>query len=202
MENKVSAWKGNLNAGIILGLIGIIWTLVLWFLDQSMNRSLGWIFFVVLIIGLFFGIKSYRDKYRNGFITYGQSLGAGVIIMLYYSLISAVFTYILYKFIDPNLVDKMLALTEEQLVERGLAEGMIEQSMQMQMGDGNRFRHGHHPWAELSVTGVPPRMPAKRTGGFWTPHWLQVPTPSHSHGLTPEAWHAPSRVLSGSSVGP
>jgi len=132
MENKVSPWKANLNAGIILGLIGIIWTLVLWFLDQTTNRSLGWIFWIVLIIGLFLGIKSYRDKYLNGFITYGQSLGAGVIIMIYYSLISAVFTYLLYKFIDPNLTDKLLAITEEQLVERGMAEGMIEQSMQIQ----------------------------------------------------------------------
>jgi hypothetical protein len=132
MENKVSPWKANLNAGIILGLIGIIWTLVLWFLDQTTNRSLGWIFWIVLIIGLFLGIKSYRDKYLNGFITFGQSLGAGVIIMIYYSLISAVFTYLLYKFIDPNLTDKLLAITEEQLVERGMAEGMIEQSMQIQ----------------------------------------------------------------------
>jgi hypothetical protein len=132
MENKVSPWKANLNAGIILGLIGIIWTLVLWFLDQTTNRSLGWIFWIVLIIGLFLGIKSYRDKYLNGFITYGQSLGAGVIIMIYYSLIAAVFTYLLYKFIDPNLTDKLLAMTEEQLVERGMTEGMIEQSMQIQ----------------------------------------------------------------------
>lgn len=132
MENKVSPWKANLNAGIILGLIGIIWTLGLWFFDQTTNRSIGWILWIVIIIGLFLGIKSYRDKYLNGFITYGQSLGAGVIIMLYYSIITAVFTYVLYKFIDPNLTEKMLALTEEQLVERGMAEGMIEQSMEMQ----------------------------------------------------------------------
>lgn len=132
MENRVSPWKANLNAGIIIGLLGIIWTLVLWFLDQTTNNTLGLIFWAVIIIGLFLGIKSYRDKYLNGFITYGQSLGAGVIIMLYYSIITAIFTYILYKFIDPNLTDKLLALTEEQLVKRGMAEGMIEQSMKIQ----------------------------------------------------------------------
>lgn len=132
MENKVSPWKANLNAGVILALLGIIWTLALWFFDQTTNRSLGLIFLVVIIIGLFLGIRSYRDKYLNGFITYSQSLGAGVIIMVYYSIISAVFAYILYKFIDPNLTDKMLAITEEQLLERGMAEGMIEQSMNIQ----------------------------------------------------------------------
>lgn len=132
MDKKVSVWKANINAGVILGLLGIIWTLVLWFFDQTTNQTLGMVFYVVIIIGLFLGIRSYRDKYLNGFITYGQSLGAGVIIMLYYSVITAVFIFILYKFIDPNLLDKMLAMAEEQLAERGLGEGMIEQSMQIQ----------------------------------------------------------------------
>ncbi len=132
MDKKVSVWKANINAGVILSLLGIVWTLVLWFFDQTTNQTLGLIFYVVIIIGLFLGIRSYRDKYLNGFIRYGQSLGAGVIIMLYYSVITAVFTFLLYKFIDPNLVEKMLALTEEQLADRGLAEGMIEQSMQIQ----------------------------------------------------------------------
>jgi len=132
MEKRASVWSANLNAGIILGLLGIIWSLVLWFFDQSTNQILGLAFYIVIIIGIYLGIRSYRDKYLNGFITYGQSLGAGVIIILYYSIITSVFTYILYKFIDPNLVEKMLAMTEEQLADRGLAEGMIEQSMQIQ----------------------------------------------------------------------
>ncbi|MDZ7738366.1 MAG: DUF4199 domain-containing protein [Bacteroidales bacterium] len=132
MDHKVSAWKANINAGVILGLLGIIWTLMLWFFDQTTNQTLSMVFYVVIIAGLFLGIRSYRDKYLNGFITYGQSLGAGVIIMLYYSVIMAVFTFLLYKFIDPNLLDKTLALAEEQLADRGMSEGMIEQSMQIQ----------------------------------------------------------------------
>lgn len=132
MENKVSVWKATLNTGVILGLLGIVWTLFLWFIDQSMNQLLGLVFFAVLIVGLILGIKNYREKYRNGFITYGQSLGAGVIMMLYYSIITAIFTYIMYSFIDSGMPEKLLAVTEQKLVDRGLAEGMIEQSMKMQ----------------------------------------------------------------------
>lgn len=132
MENKVSVWKANLNTGIIIGLIGIVWTLFLWFIDQSMNQALGAIFYIVLIVGLVLGIRSYRDKYRKGFLTYGQSLGAGVIIMLYYSIIAAIFTYVLYVFIDPSMPEKILAVTEQKLIDRGMAESMIEQSMKIQ----------------------------------------------------------------------
>lgn len=132
MENKVSVWKANLNNGIILGLAGVVFSLVLWFMDQSLNRSLGYIWLLVLIVALYFMIKSYRDNYLKGFITYGQSLGAGVVIMLYYAIISAIFAFILYKFIDPNLTEKMLAMAEEAMVERGVPEAAMEQGLKVQ----------------------------------------------------------------------
>jgi len=59
-------------------------------------------------------------------ITFGQALGAGVIIFLYYAIIMAVFTYILYAVIDPDLIDKQLAFTEEQMMKKGMPEAAVE----------------------------------------------------------------------------
>jgi len=132
MENKVSVWKANLNNGIILGFAGIIFTLVLYFLDQSLNKNLGYIWLALSIVVLFFMIKSYRENYLKGFITYGQSLGAGVVIMLYYSIISAVFGFILYTYIDPGLIEKMLAMSEEAMLDKSIPESAIEQGMKIQ----------------------------------------------------------------------
>ena len=132
MDNRVSVWKANLNNGIILGFAGIIFTLVLYFLDQTLNKNLGYIWFVILIVVLVLMIKSYRDNYLKGFITYGQSLGSGVVIMLYYSIISAIFGFILYSYIDPGLIEKMLAMSEEAMLDRGLPESAIEQGMKIQ----------------------------------------------------------------------
>lgn len=132
MENKVSVWKANLNNGIILGLAGIVFSLILWFTDQTLNKSLGYIWLLVIIVALFMMIKSYRDNYLKGFITYGQSLGAGVIIILYYAVISALFTYVLYKFIDPGLIDKMLLAAEETMIARGIPESAMEQGLKVQ----------------------------------------------------------------------
>ena len=132
MENKVSVWKANLNNGIILGLAGVVFSLVMWFMDQTLNKSLGYIWLLVLLVALYFLIKSYRDNQLKGFITYGQSLGAGVVIMLYYSVISAVFAFILYKFIDPGLIDKMLAMAEQTMVDKGIPEAAMEQGLKVQ----------------------------------------------------------------------
>jgi hypothetical protein len=87
---------------------------------------------VILIVALFFLIKTYRDNTLNGYITYGQSLGAGVVILLYYAIVTAVFTYIFHKFIDPGLVDKMIAMAEQAMVDKGVPEAAMEQGLKIQ----------------------------------------------------------------------
>jgi hypothetical protein len=44
----------------------------------------------------------------------------------------AVFTYLLYAVIDPDLVDKQLAFAEEEMIKRGIPESAIEAGMKVQ----------------------------------------------------------------------
>jgi len=132
MEQNVNVWKANLTNGLILGMVGIVYSLVMYFLDLSINKVQGYIFIVVQLVVLFFLLKSYRDNYMYGMITFGQALGAGVIIFLYYSVIMAIFTYILFAVIDPDLTGKMLAVAEEQLVKRGMPQAQIDAGMAIQ----------------------------------------------------------------------
>lgn len=132
METNVNVWKANLVNGLILGLIGVVYSLVMYFLDLTFNQLQGWIFYLLLIVVLFFLVKSYRDNYRHGYLTFGQALGAGMVICLYYSIIAAIFAYILYAVIDTNLMDKQLAFMEEKFLERGLPQEAVDLSMNMQ----------------------------------------------------------------------
>lgn len=132
MEQTTNVWKANLTNGLILGLIGIVYTLVIYFLDLTFNRVQGYLFLLVLIVILFFLVKSYRDSYLYGNITYGQAVGAGVVIFLYYSLIIAVFSYILYAVIDPGLIDKQLAFTEELMEKRNMPQEALDAAMNIQ----------------------------------------------------------------------
>jgi hypothetical protein len=65
----------------------------------------------------------------HGQITYGQSVGAGAVIFVYYAIITAVFTYILYTMIDPGLVKKTLALSEEVMEKKGMPQASIDAGM-------------------------------------------------------------------------
>ncbi len=126
MEEKVNPWKANLTNGLILGLVGIMYSLVMYFMDLTLNPTQGYIFIVVQIALLFFLLKSFRDNSMHGQITYGQAVGAGVVIILYYSLISAVFSYVLFTIIDPGLVAKQMAVTEQGMVDKGLTQEQID----------------------------------------------------------------------------
>jgi hypothetical protein len=132
MEEKVSVWKANLTNGVILGLIGIVYTLVVYFFDLTLNKVQGYVFLVILIVALYFLIKSYRDNYLHGQMTYGQAVGSGMVIFLYYSIISAIFTYILFAFIDPGLIDKQIAFAEEVMQKRGLPQEAMDAAMKIQ----------------------------------------------------------------------
>ena len=132
MEEKVSVWKANLTNGLILGLIGIVYSLVVYFFDLTLNQVQGYLFLVVLLVALYFLVKSYRDHYLHGQMTYGQAVGAGIVIFFYYSIITAIFTYILFAFIDPGLIDKQLAMTEEMLQKRGLPQEAMDAALKVQ----------------------------------------------------------------------
>jgi hypothetical protein len=133
MEENVNPWKANVSNGLVMGLIGVILTLIIWAMDMTLNQASGFIYPVVAIFALYYMIKSYRDNFLHGRITYGQSVGTGVIIFVYASIVTAIFTYLLYKVIDPDLTNKMLAFTEEQMRKTGrVPEDAMESAMSLQ----------------------------------------------------------------------
>ena len=132
MEQNTNVWKANLTNGLILGLIGIVYSLVIYFLNLSFNKVQGYVFILLQIVIIYFLVKSYRDNFLHGFITYGQAFGAGVIIFLYYAIVMAIFTYILYTVIDTGLIDKQLAYTEEMMMKKGLAQAKLDAGMAVQ----------------------------------------------------------------------
>ena len=71
---------------------------------------------------------AYR-KALGGGISYGQALGIAVASAFVASVITAVFTFILYKFIDPGLIDQIRLASEEQLYQRGMPDEQIDAAL-------------------------------------------------------------------------
>lgn len=131
MDEKVNVWKANLTNGLILALEGIAFSLILYFLDMNLNKTVGYLNIPIQLVLLYFLLKSYRDNFKHGQITYGQSVGAGVVMFVYVAVIMAVYTYLLFAYIDPGLVSKSLAMSEEAMVKKGVPAEGIDAAMAM-----------------------------------------------------------------------
>lgn len=132
MEKKRSIWKETLNYGIIYGLITVVFSVMTYMFDLTFKTWIIWPSMLLGIVVLFFLLRSYRDHYNYGYITYGKAVGAGVIISLYAAIITAIYIYVLYAFIDPGLIDKSMAVAEAKMVDKGVPEAAIEKAMEMQ----------------------------------------------------------------------
>jgi len=127
MEQKESFRKSAMICGLYIGIALIIYQVILYFTHQNMNPSFGWITYVILTVGVFLSQTGYRDNILDGNIKYSTALGYGVSVMIFAGIIQSLYTVVLFKYIDPSLLDKMGTMQEELMIKEGMSEDQIEQ---------------------------------------------------------------------------
>jgi len=128
MEQKSTFWKTAMIYGLYLGIIFTLYSVILYVTGQTQNKGLGYISFPLYIIGVVVAQIYYRNRELNGVVSYGQSVGFGVAVMLFSGIISALYTLIIFN-VDPALVDQIKAAQEEAMLQKGMSEDQIEAGM-------------------------------------------------------------------------
>lgn len=133
MEQAKSAFfKNSATYGAITGMALIIEGVVFYVIGVENQSVAQWLNYAIIIGGIFFGTKNFRDKINFGKITYGKSLGSGVLISLFASIIFAFYTFIFFKFIDPSALDKIFEIAEQSMMKQGtMTDQQIEVAMDM-----------------------------------------------------------------------
>ena len=132
MEKKnISVLVNALIWGVIIGLVSIVYSVILYMLDQTLNRALGYAGLIILIAGLAIAMKSYRDNVLDGILPFGKAFGFGMLIVLVSALIGGIYGYLLYTVIDPDLVGKLMDFQAEKMLEQGLSEDQVEQALEV-----------------------------------------------------------------------
>lgn len=122
--------KVAMNYGTLYGLSGIAAYLLFYFLNTDVQSKLPQISgYILLVIFIVMGIKSYRDEDLGGSISYSKALGTGILISIFGGIISAVFTLIFFTYIAPDMAQKLLDTIQQNLGEQGYTEEQIEMSM-------------------------------------------------------------------------
>ncbi|HER09408.1 MAG TPA: DUF4199 domain-containing protein [Bacteroides sp.] len=118
MEEKIKRpfLKPALIYGTILGVVGILLSLIFYFLDLTFKSWTQWLSLAVGIVVLTYCLIAYRKEYMGGFASYGRLFLMALAIGFTASVIGAVFTYILYAFIDPELLEKSRIVAQEAIL--------------------------------------------------------------------------------------
>lgn len=130
---KSSNVNVSLINGLYIGAVLIVFSLVLYLMGTPRDNWLQYISYLFMIVGVVLAIKQWRDKYNNGFLTYGQAFSNGFLTLLFAGILTSVYIYVFFEFIAPEEVKKMAELAEEQMYEKypNMSEADVEAGMKV-----------------------------------------------------------------------
>lgn len=131
-ENNDQFWNKAMQWGLFMAVAFIIITSIFHASGNMFSPTLGRIKWIIYIAGIILVTKSYKQTLsEESLFPYGKALGLGVATSLFASLIMAVYFYVLYKFIDTDLINQTLALLEETLLQANVGDDMTEEFMSL-----------------------------------------------------------------------
>jgi hypothetical protein len=129
--------KTYVTYGFYMALAGFVCTLLLYFagLHESAAKmqTANWLGSLLgLIVGitvLALGIKARRAQVPpTEEFTYGQALGAGVLISLFAALFGIVTNYVYFQLINPGMVEVMVQAQLDKMEAKGMSGSQLEQA--------------------------------------------------------------------------
>ena len=117
--------------GFFLGFALVVMQTIFYLADIKTDSVFGYLSYIILFGGLFLSVRQYRDELNSGFISYGRSVGYGVVVSLMAGIISSAFIFILYEFIDTSFLPRMLLEAEIKLEEQNLPPDQLEMALEI-----------------------------------------------------------------------
>jgi len=133
MEEKTKApfLKPALIYGAILGFVGIVLSLIFYFLNLTFKGWTNWLSLAIGIVVLVYCLVAYRNEYLGGFASYGKLFLMALVIGFIASILGAAFNYLLHAVIDPDLVEKSRIMAEERIMNNPrIPESMYDDMME------------------------------------------------------------------------
>lgn len=127
--------KNGINYGLILGGFSVLFTTVIYAIDLELFTS-WWIGIVAIVISITIGVMlvSKTKKQLGGNITFKEAFTVYFIAAVIGTLISTLYNYVLFNFIDPEAKEAIKEITMEytaKMMERfGAPSAAINETMQ------------------------------------------------------------------------
>lgn len=116
---------------LYLTIASAVFSLLMFFLGFQTDKMAAGQYVQWLGLGLTFallwlGIKAVREESPGKALSYGRGVGAGTLISLYSGLMSAVYNYIHFKFINPDFFDYQAEFMKAKWAAKGMSDAQID----------------------------------------------------------------------------
>lgn len=98
-------------------------------LDYDSGMITGYASMVIALSVIFFGIKTYRDQYQNGAITFGQGFKIGILIALIAGVMYALTWEVYYNTVAQDFTQKYTEHYMEKMKARGASEAEMKTTL-------------------------------------------------------------------------
>ena len=146
-----TVWVFGLIAGLIVTVL-MLGALALHKdnMDFKMGEIIGYLSMIIALSMIFFGVRSYRDRYLGGTISFGKAFQTGLLITLVASAIY-VTGWMLYANFGPGqeFMDQYFEYTAEQLRQSGKPQEVVDREIARM----EQFRESYrNPFVQIGFT--------------------------------------------------
>jgi hypothetical protein len=128
---KASPSKPAIKWALIGLITSIVITYAFQFLNVDVTSSAKYISYLPFIGFLCLTQQEYRND-LGGYMTFGEGFLSGFLYALFLGVLSAVFTYLYFAILSPEMAEKILTSTQAQLEAKGtLSSEQVETAMSM-----------------------------------------------------------------------
>ncbi len=132
MENQQTSQKSiMINYGLILGVLTILVNVIAYMANgiemerPFWEKALGWVVFIGVI---FMAIIKFREA-NNGNLKLGQAIKTGLGVALIGGLITGIYVFVFFNYIEPTALDSIMEMTQEKMLEQN--PDMTDEQMDM-----------------------------------------------------------------------
>lgn len=122
MEKDQSVLSNSMYYGLVFGIVLVAYNIVLTVTGLNITMMTGGFSMMAISLllslilyfgGVFVSQKQYRDKKLEGFISYGQAFTFGILVVIFASLLVAVYNFIYAQWINPDFGQEVYELSKQ-----------------------------------------------------------------------------------------
>ncbi|SNR42947.1 Protein of unknown function [Maribacter sedimenticola] len=136
-ENQPKTGKFALNYGLVTGIIGVIFGIMLYIMDMHYEQGAAVQITQTLILaaGIVMAIIQFK-KTGNGLLSISEALKVGAGVALIAAIVGLLYFFLLSNVIEPDYLDKVYEIGKVKAMadNPSLTEEQIDQGIEMQKG--------------------------------------------------------------------